>query len=269
MVTCRRCRRRLNRAAGGPWPPCWRWPCSPPGLPWRRCPALRRRRSAWSPAKRQPITQIDRVYRAASRRPTASTWRRASRPILDEVLFTEGRGGQEGRSAVPAGAGAVPRRRPGQGGAGRAVQGAAAERPGRARPQPERCSRRRPASKPPSTSRSPTSRRCRRRSWAPRRSSSRRSINLDYTEIRAPIDGKIGRTAVTAGNYVSPSTGTLVSIVSQDPMYVVFPVPTRTVIELQRAQRRARRSDLRHPHPPARRQPVRPDRARSTSSTIR
>lgn len=59
-------------------------------------------------------------------------------------------------------------------------------------------------------------------------------INLDYTEIRAPIDGKIGRTAVTAGNYVNTGTGTLVSIVSQDPMYVVFPVSTRTVIELQR-----------------------------------
>ena len=59
-------------------------------------------------------------------------------------------------------------------------------------------------------------------------------INLDYTEIKAPIDGKIGRTAVTVGNYVSNSTGTLVSIVSQDPMFVVFPVPTRTVIDLQR-----------------------------------
>ena len=59
-------------------------------------------------------------------------------------------------------------------------------------------------------------------------------INLDYTEIKAPIDGKIGRTAVTAGNYVSNSTGTLVSIVSQDPMYVLFQVPTRTVIDLQR-----------------------------------
>jgi membrane fusion protein, multidrug efflux system len=58
-------------------------------------------------------------------------------------------------------------------------------------------------------------------------------INLDYTEIRAPIDGKIGRTAVTPGNYVSPGTGTLVSIVSQDPMFVVFPVPTRIAIELQ------------------------------------
>ena len=58
-------------------------------------------------------------------------------------------------------------------------------------------------------------------------------INLGYTEIRAPIDGKIGRTAITVGNYVNPGMGTLVSIVSQDPMYVVFPVSTRTVIELQ------------------------------------
>jgi membrane fusion protein (multidrug efflux system) len=58
-------------------------------------------------------------------------------------------------------------------------------------------------------------------------------INLAYTEIRAPIAGKIGRTAVTAGNYVSPATGTLVSIVSQDPMYVVFQVSTRTVADLQ------------------------------------
>jgi membrane fusion protein (multidrug efflux system) len=58
-------------------------------------------------------------------------------------------------------------------------------------------------------------------------------INLDYTEIRAPIDGKIGRTAVTVGNYVNTGTGVLTSIVSQDPMYVVFPVSTRTVIDLQ------------------------------------
>jgi membrane fusion protein (multidrug efflux system) len=58
-------------------------------------------------------------------------------------------------------------------------------------------------------------------------------INLGYTEIKAPIDGKIGRTAITAGNYVNPGSGTLVSIVSQDPMYVIFPVSTRTVIELQ------------------------------------
>src|SRR4029077_9969082 len=47
-------------------------------------------------------------------------------------------------------------------------------------------------------------------------------INLDYTDIRSPIDGRIGRTAVTEGNVVSPASGTLTTIVSQDPMYVVF-----------------------------------------------
>ena len=57
--------------------------------------------------------------------------------------------------------------------------------------------------------------------------------NLDYTEIRAPIDGKISRTAVTEGNVVSPSTGTLATIVSQDPMYVVFPVSVRAALELR------------------------------------
>jgi membrane fusion protein, multidrug efflux system len=57
-------------------------------------------------------------------------------------------------------------------------------------------------------------------------------INLDYTEIRAPVDGKIGRTAVTPGNVVTPNSGTLTTIVSQDPMYVVFPVSVRAALDL-------------------------------------
>ena len=59
-------------------------------------------------------------------------------------------------------------------------------------------------------------------------------INLGYTDIRAPIDGKIGRTAVTVGNYVSPSSGVLATIVSQDPMHVVFGVASRSAIALRR-----------------------------------
>ncbi|HEY0236978.1 MAG TPA: efflux RND transporter periplasmic adaptor subunit [Afipia sp.] len=58
-------------------------------------------------------------------------------------------------------------------------------------------------------------------------------INLDYTDIRSPIDGKIGRTAVTEGNVVNPNSGTLTTIVSQDPMYVTFPVSVREAIELR------------------------------------
>jgi membrane fusion protein, multidrug efflux system len=58
-------------------------------------------------------------------------------------------------------------------------------------------------------------------------------INLDYTEIHSPIDGKIGRTAVTEGNVVTPSSGVLTTIVSQDPMYVTFPVSVREALTLR------------------------------------
>ena len=58
-------------------------------------------------------------------------------------------------------------------------------------------------------------------------------INLGYTTITSPIDGKIGRTNVTAGNVVTPSSGTLATVVGQDPMYVVFPASVRSVLELR------------------------------------
>ena len=58
-------------------------------------------------------------------------------------------------------------------------------------------------------------------------------INLDYTEIRSPIDGRIGRSSVTVGNVLGPNSGVLTTVVSQDPMYVLFTVPTRRAIELR------------------------------------
>jgi len=58
-------------------------------------------------------------------------------------------------------------------------------------------------------------------------------INLGYTEIRAPIDGKISATNVTEGNVVSPTTGTLADLVSQDPMYVLYPVSVRASLDLR------------------------------------
>ncbi|WP_426435878.1 HlyD family efflux transporter periplasmic adaptor subunit [Bradyrhizobium genosp. P] len=54
------------------------------------------------------------------------------------------------------------------------------------------------------------------------------------SKIRAPIDRKIGRTTVTAGNYVSPSSGILATIVSQDPMHVAFAVSSQKAISLSR-----------------------------------
>ena len=52
-------------------------------------------------------------------------------------------------------------------------------------------------------------------------------INLGYTDIVAPITGKVGKTNITKGNVVDPNSGVLTVIVSQDPMYVSFPVSQR------------------------------------------
>jgi membrane fusion protein (multidrug efflux system) len=59
------------------------------------------------------------------------------------------------------------------------------------------------------------------------------AINLGYTAIYAPIGGKITATQVTEGNVVSPTSGTLADIVSQDPMYVLFPVSVRAGLDLR------------------------------------
>jgi len=52
-------------------------------------------------------------------------------------------------------------------------------------------------------------------------------INLGYTEINAPISGDAGKTNITKGNVVGPNSGVLTVVVSQDPMYVTFPVSQR------------------------------------------
>jgi membrane fusion protein (multidrug efflux system) len=59
-------------------------------------------------------------------------------------------------------------------------------------------------------------------------------INLGYTEIRSPIDGRIGLATFTIGNLVQPSSGKLATIVSQDPIYVIFQVSQRNVLEYRR-----------------------------------
>jgi membrane fusion protein (multidrug efflux system) len=62
-------------------------------------------------------------------------------------------------------------------------------------------------------------------------------INLGYTDIVSPITGKVGRTNITKGNVVSPTSGALTVVVSQDPMYVSFPVSQREFLRVQAAGR--------------------------------
>jgi membrane fusion protein (multidrug efflux system) len=60
-------------------------------------------------------------------------------------------------------------------------------------------------------------------------------INLGYTSITAPVAGKVGKTNITKGNVVGPDSGPLTVIVSQDPMYVSFPVSQREFLRAQGA----------------------------------
>src|SRR5260370_13829177 len=59
-------------------------------------------------------------------------------------------------------------------------------------------------------------------------------IELSYTEIRSPIDGRIGRAAVSPGNLIGPDTGILASVVQEDPMEVLFSVSQREMLEARR-----------------------------------
>ena len=75
-------------------------------------------------------------------------------------------------------------------------------------------------------------------------------INLGYTNLVSPITGKIGKTNITKGNVVDPNSGVLTVIVSQDPMYVSFPVSQRDYLaarernaNVERIRARVRFSD--------------------------
>lgn len=59
-------------------------------------------------------------------------------------------------------------------------------------------------------------------------------INLTYTEIHAPLAGRIGLAKYSEGNLVGPDSGTLAVIVSQDPIYVTFQVSQRELLESRR-----------------------------------
>lgn len=60
-------------------------------------------------------------------------------------------------------------------------------------------------------------------------------IQLSYTEIKSPIDGRVGRASVSPGNLVSPDSGVLATVVKEDPIRVLFPVTQRELLEARRS----------------------------------
>lgn len=60
-------------------------------------------------------------------------------------------------------------------------------------------------------------------------------VNLGYTKISSPIDGRIGKINITEGNYVTLTSGPLVNISSTDPVYVSFSLKSDDFVKILRA----------------------------------
>ncbi|MEW6269091.1 MAG: efflux RND transporter periplasmic adaptor subunit [Thermodesulfobacteriota bacterium] len=63
-------------------------------------------------------------------------------------------------------------------------------------------------------------------------------LDVEFTQVRAPIAGRVGRKLVTEGNLVNGGSGTqgtlLTTVVSLDPMYVYFDADERAFLKYQR-----------------------------------
>lgn len=71
----------------------------------------------------------------------------------------------------------------------------------------------------------------------------RAKLNLDFTDVRSPIDGKISRTRITAGNLVNDGE-TLTTVISQDPVYVYMEAPERVILRWDKLVRDASQQGL-------------------------
>ena len=66
-------------------------------------------------------------------------------------------------------------------------------------------------------------------------------LDLSYTEIRAPITGRIGRRLVDPGNLVQSEQTLLARIESYDPIYAYFSVSESDLLRYLELSRRGRR----------------------------
>jgi RND family efflux transporter MFP subunit len=62
-------------------------------------------------------------------------------------------------------------------------------------------------------------------------------LNLSHTKIVAPINGRIGKIQIDAGNMVKADDTLLATLMSTDPMYIAFWMDQRNLVRLQAAER--------------------------------
>lgn len=77
-------------------------------------------------------------------------------------------------------------------------------------------------------------------------------LNLEFAAIASPIDGRISRAMITAGNLVRADDTLLTTVVSQDPIYVYFDVDENTMLRVVRMQFGAKENLLRAKKVPVR-----------------
>lgn len=63
----------------------------------------------------------------------------------------------------------------------------------------------------------------------------RSELDLKYTMVKAPINGRIGRTAFTKGNLVGPTSGPLARIIQTDPIRVVYSISENNLADIRAA----------------------------------
>jgi multidrug efflux system membrane fusion protein len=70
-------------------------------------------------------------------------------------------------------------------------------------------------------------------------------LDLDFTKVTAPINGKMSRTLVTAGNLINSGGGEtlLTTIASVEPMYVYFDVDERAFARYRKENRKTKNGD--------------------------
>lgn len=63
------------------------------------------------------------------------------------------------------------------------------------------------------------------------------NLNLSYTRIASPVDGKIGKILITEGNLVNASSGTLAKIVSTSPIYGIFTLKSEDYLKFKKSDK--------------------------------
>lgn len=63
---------------------------------------------------------------------------------------------------------------------------------------------------------------------------SKAKLDLSYTNITSPMDGRIGKVMITEGNYVTPNSGVIAQIYSTNPIKVNFPLKSSDFITLKK-----------------------------------